>query len=118
ALNDPTFASGKLALWTKSDSISYFTDTRVTYIPKEPFAQQLVRDAIKAYPRLIGLQVFAPDTNATGTRLIASNNEKEIGQTGEETDADVIKRAVNYYQKKKDVVIITMPLCDRNGDPM
>jgi hypothetical protein len=117
-VDQPTFSSGKIAFWTKSDSVSYFTDARIIYTPKEPFAQQLVRDAMKEYPRLLGVQVFATATNNTGTRIIASNNSKEIGREGEDTDADVIKRAVNYYQKKKDVVIVTMPLCDRNGDPM
>ena len=57
-INDPTFTTGKIAFWTKSDSISYFTDTRITYTPREPFVQALVRDTLKLYPRLLGSEGF------------------------------------------------------------
>ena len=116
-LTDLTFSAGKVALWTKSDSISYFTDTRIIYTPREPFAQILVRDVMKEYPRIIGLKVFAMPPKATNeVRLIASNNEKEIGEAGDKTDADVIERGVNYYRRDKERVYVTMPLRDRNGD--
>ena len=38
-INDQTFSTGKIAFWTKSDSIAYFTDARINFSPKEPFAQ-------------------------------------------------------------------------------
>ncbi len=115
-LTDPTFSSGKIALWTKSDSISYFTDVRVHFTPREPFAQLMVRDAMKQNPKLLGVQILAMPPEATDMRLIASNIEKEIGQPGESTDTNVINKGVNYYRHDKEVVYVTMPLRDRNGD--
>lgn len=115
-INDPTFSSGKLAFWTKSDSISYFTDTRITYVPREPFVQSLVHDTLATYPRLIGLKIFVMTPKATETRVVASNDEKEVGQPGEKGTVDVINRGVNYYGKEKETVAVTLPLRDRNGD--
>src|SRR5215831_5732619 len=40
-LTDNTFTKGKIGFWTKSDSVSYFTDTRITYTRREPPAQTL-----------------------------------------------------------------------------
>ena len=116
-LNDPTFSAGRIALWTKSDSVSYFTDARVSYTPKVNFAQQLVDDTLKQYPRLLGLQVFVASATPAGTRMIASADGKGIGDAGGATEADVIKRGMNYYRKNNEMVVVTMPLSDRNGDP-
>jgi len=115
---DNTFSSGKVGFWTKSDSISYFTDARITYIPREPFAQQLVRDTMKEYPRLMGLKVFTRTGNSSETRLVASDDQTGIGQPGAKSDVDVINRGVNYYLKGRESVVVTMPLRDRNGDPL
>jgi hypothetical protein len=73
---------------------------------------------MKEYSNLLGLKIYATESKSGDTKLIASDNEKEIGQAGEASDTDVIKRGVNYYLRKKDVVVVTMPLRDRNGDPM
>src|SRR2546425_4861227 len=50
-LGDKSFNEGKIGFWTKSDSVSYFTDIKLTYTPKVTLAQMLVRDALKNYPR-------------------------------------------------------------------
>ena len=115
-LNDPTFSAGKIAFWTKSDSISYFTDARVTYTPRQAFAQMMVRDVMKEYPRLLGVKIFMIPPKSAEIKLVASNDEKEIGQPGEKADADVLNRGVNYYRKEKEIIYVTMPLRDRNGD--
>lgn len=115
-MNDPTFSAGKIAFWAKSDSISYFTDTKITYTPREPFAQLMVRDVMKEYPRLLGLKILTIPPKEKAVRLIASNDEKEIGTPGDKTDADVIDRGVNFFRRGKGEVYVTMPLRDRNGD--
>src|ERR1041385_8364429 len=46
-LTDNSFASGKIAFWTKSDSVSYFSDARITYTPRVPYAHAIVTDMIK-----------------------------------------------------------------------
>ncbi len=116
ALKDNTFAAGKIGLWTKSDSTAYFADTTITYTQREPFAQLMVRDTMKQNPRLLGLKVFMLPPPEVKPKMVASNDEKEIGQAGEKNVADVIDRGVNYYRKEKDVTWVTMPLRDRNGD--
>ncbi|MDB6068216.1 MAG: hypothetical protein JWR26_4424 [Pedosphaera sp.] len=116
--SDDSFAGGKVGYWTKSDSISYFADTRISYVGREPFTKQLVQDTMREFPRLVSLKLFMVPTNSVEPRLIASSDEKGLGEAGGKADADVIKRGVNYYDKKKDVVIVTMPLNDRNGDPV
>ncbi len=116
ALGDKTFASGRIGFWTKSDSVSYFTDTKITYTPKEIFAQVLVRDALKRYPRLQGLKIFAAATNQPQPHLIASTDPKEIGRVAQKVEADVITRSVIYHGKENDLVLVTLPLHDSNGD--
>ena len=115
-LTDNSFARGKIAFWTKSDSVSYFTDTRITYTPREPPAQALVREALKNYPRLLGLEMYVLSPDGHQTRLIASKDPKAIGSNGGHAEQDVIARGVIYYGKGKSSVVVTMPLHDRNGD--
>jgi len=117
-LTDNSFSAGKIGFWTKSDSVSYFTDAKVTYTPRESFAQVLVRETVKTYPRLLGLKIYAPTGTPTELLLIASKDEKEIGQPGGKTEVDVIKRGVIYYGKEKGSVSVIMPLRDHNGDTM
>jgi hypothetical protein len=38
-LGDHSFAAGKIAFWTKSDSVSYFADVRIISTPRERLAQ-------------------------------------------------------------------------------
>jgi hypothetical protein len=117
-LTDTSFSSGKIGFWTKSDSVSYFADTRITYTPREPAAQALVLDTLKKNPRLLGLKVFVAGAAPETTRLVASNDPKELGQAGDKAEADVIKRGVSYYLKEKDAASVTLPMRDRNGDPI
>src|SRR5205814_834696 len=32
---DNSFSTGKIGFWTKSDSVSYFTDARIDYVPRQ-----------------------------------------------------------------------------------
>lgn len=117
-LMDNSFSSGKIGFWTKSDSVSYFADTRIVYTPREAPAQVLVRDFLQKYPRLLGLEVFIPDTGTNSTRLIASKNEKECGKPGGDVEREVIAKCATYYGKEKDSVSVVLPMRDRNGDPI
>ena len=115
---DTTLTSGKVAFWTKSDSVSYFTDTKIVYTPILPPAQALVLDALKRYPRLLALRIYVPGSDPQTTKLVGSKEENEIGQPGSKTECEVIKRAETYYGKERDAVSVIMPLRDRNGDAM
>ena len=117
-LTDSSFISGKIGFWTKSDSVSYFSDTHIIYTPREAPAQQIVRDVLKKYPRLLALRVYVCANDHQATRLIASGNERELGQPGGKTEQEVIGRGETYYGKDKDSVSVIMPLRDRNGEPL
>jgi hypothetical protein len=88
----------------------------VTYTPREPLAQVLVREALKTYPRVLGLEIYAPSGTPPELRLIASKEEKDIGQRGGKTEQDVINRAIIYYGKEKESCSVVVPLRDHNGD--
>jgi 3-keto-disaccharide hydrolase len=115
-ITDSSFGLGKIGFWTKSDSVSFFTGSKIVYTPREPSAQKLVRDIVAKYPKLLGLQVFVAGSVAESPRLIGTKEgvvaEKPEGKVVD----DVIRQANTYYGKGKKSVIVTMPLRDRNGE--
>ena len=115
-LSDKSFASGRIGFWTKSDSVSYFADTRVIYTPRETLAQILIKESLRTHPRLIGLQIFAPMGGSKEAHLVASSNATEIGRPAPPEVQDVLARSIPYHGKDRDHVIITLPLRDRNGE--
>jgi hypothetical protein len=117
-LTDSSFPSGKIAFWTKSDSVSYFDDTKIVFTPRDRGAQVLVRKTLERYPRLMGLQIFAAGPQPGATRLIASHPEQKPGETGGDTELNVINKGSIYYGKGKGTVTVTMPLRDKNGEAM
>ncbi|HEU5122681.1 MAG TPA: family 16 glycoside hydrolase [Verrucomicrobiae bacterium] len=110
--------SGKIGFWTKSDSTACFTDVRMTYKPHEMLAHALVRSALEDYPRVLGLQIFAARNPGETATVIASKDPKELGQTAAKAEQDVIANGHTYFSKGKDTVTVTLPLRDRNGDPI
>jgi len=112
------FTSGKVGFWTKSDSVSCFADTKLVYKPHEAPAQGLVREMLKAYPRLLGLQIYVLGKDPKTTCLLASRNTNEVGRVGGRVEQDVIAQGTPYYGKEKASVSVVLPLRDRNGDPM
>ncbi len=115
-LTDNSFLSGKIGFWTKSDSVSYFCDTKIVYVPREVPAQVLVRDMVRKYPRLLGLKVYVAAGPPKGMRVIASKEETEIGQPGGKIEQEVTSQGTVFYGNEKGTVSVTMPLRDRNGE--
>jgi hypothetical protein len=116
-LQDNTFALGKVGFWTKSDAVSYFCDPVIEYTPRVPAAQLLVRSILEKQPRILGLQIYT--LNEQGVpHIIASKDEKEIGQPGTDSEKDAITDAKVFYGRDHGVVVVTMPFRDRNGDIM
>jgi hypothetical protein len=112
------FTAGKIAYWTKSDSVSYFVDTKITYVPHEMPAQALVTDLLQRYPRLLDLKIYVAGTNGTSPRLVATKQGAEPDRPAGEVEQSVISNGTIYYghDKEKGYAAITMPLRDRNGD--
>lgn len=119
-VTDSSFNSGKVGFWTKSDSVCYFADAKISYTPQEILAQTLVNDALAKYPKLVGLKMFATRAGGSGPVVVASKDEKQIGQPGGNVERDVIANGRSYYgkDKKAGTVTLTVPLRDRNGDPI
>jgi hypothetical protein len=116
-LDDPSFTSGKIAFWTKSDSVTHFAETRITYEPTEVLAQTLVRDAVKKYPRLLGLNIFAAPTNSFPMKVVGSMDPKELGQIAPREAEELMLRDQGYfYGKGRNSVTVTLPLRDSNGE--
>lgn len=117
-LNDNSFSLGRIGFITKSDARSHFTDARVVYTPHEPFIQSIVRDVLLKYPKLVGLKVFMLTGTPPQPKLVAGNNETEIGRPGETNLFDVILNGKVYYGKEGEIVSVVMPLRDRNGEAL
>jgi len=108
--------SGKMGFWTKSDSVSYFAETKIVYTPREPAAQTLVRDTVKKYPHLLDLRIYVAAHDPKAPRLLACKDEKELGQAGGKEEQGAIGQGAIFYGKAKGSVSVIMPLRDRNGE--
>jgi len=116
-LTDTSFAAGKIGFWTKSDAISYFTDTKITYTPRETLAQILVRDTVTKNTRLVGLKIYLLDAQGE-PRVAASMDPKEVDTAGGDAEKQAIADGKIAYGKGKDTVAVVQPLRDRNGEPI
>ena len=116
-LNDNTFTEGKIGFWTMSDAVSYFGDTTVNYKPRVPMAQMLVNSMMQKYPRILKLRIYTLNDKGE-PQIIASNNKEEIGRPGTAAEKGAIATSTVYFGRGRGTVGVTMPLADRNGDPV
>jgi hypothetical protein len=116
-LTDPTFNFGKIAFWTKSDSVSYFTDTHISYTPRVSLAETLAREIKEKNSRVLSVRIVAKKPNAMH-EVIAGTKPGEIGQPANDVESDVLKNDKKYVGKNKEenYMIATLPLHDKNGD--
>ena len=116
-LHDNSFATGKIGFRTKSDAVCYFDDTTITYTPIVPMAQAVVQSILKEQPRIVGLRIYTLDDHGQ-PHIVASKIEKEIGQPGTDAEKGAIADGKVYFGRSEGTVALTMPLRDRNGDPI
>ena len=110
------YGKGRIGFWTKSDAVSYFAEGRLTFSTKEPFAQVLVRDVLRLYPRLVGLRIYTLPAEGTTPRVIASAETNELGQAGGTAEQAAIARGTASFGKIHGNAHITLPLHDKNGE--
>lgn len=119
-LTDNSFNNGKVGFWTKSDSVSHFTQAKVTYTPREIFAQKIVNSLKERFPRTLAVKLYGPKVGSTNIVLLAST--KVLSDAEVEEDRTVASTAISANTPMlfngKDIVKVTMPVHDRNGDPM
>lgn len=115
-LNDTSFTQGKLALWTKSDSVSHFSSLRVVYETLKTLPQRLVDSALERYPRLLGITVFA---EASGqVKALASSDPGELGNPASPEEIRTLREGTVLAGNSQKSASAVFPIRDRNGDPM
>jgi hypothetical protein len=115
-LTDNSFPSGMVGFWTKSDSVSHFSDARLDFIPLEPLARKLLRKVHDKYPRVLGMRVYAQRRGSEDLKVLASTREEELGMAGGEAEKNVLEQNTPYFGKLKKGVVVSLPLHDRNGE--
>jgi len=115
-LMQDTFAKGKIGFWTKSDSVSYFSETRIVYKPVVPPVQTAVRETLKKYSLVLGLKLYIAGADPQTTRVVAGKEPGDFGQAGGTSELDVLTHGTIYYGKDNGAVSVIMPVRDRNGD--
>jgi hypothetical protein len=110
--------TGKVGFFTQSDSLAQFADARITYTPHQRLADALVRDALRDYPRVLDLQIFAIRRAEEGPVVIASKEKSALGRAGGKTESETIRDGNTYFGRTKEAVLVTLPLRDRNGEPI
>jgi hypothetical protein len=116
-LQDNSLATGKIGFRTKSDTVGYFYDTVISYTPVVSRAQTVVQGITTEQPRIVGLRIYTLDDHGQ-PQVIASKNEKEIGQPGTAAETAANNEGKVYFGRDKGTVMLTLPLRDRNGDPI
>lgn len=117
-LQDSSFGKGKVAFWTKSDSICQFAGATISYTPIVPISAQLVEAALAKYSRVVDLRLYAPGSEGDQTLVVACKNPDDIGAIGGKAETGAIRDADIYVGKGKTTVTVVMPVRDRNGDPV
>jgi hypothetical protein len=116
ALNDLSFRAGRVAFWTKSDSVSYFADTVIDYTPQIPLGQRVVDEAMGRSPRLLELKLVTQVAGTNATHIIASKDKSEIGKAGGQYEAECLKTGQIFFSKNSSHAAVVMPVRDRNGE--
>ncbi len=117
-IDNNTRKTGRIGFWTKSDTLAQFADLRMDYTPHEPLAKAIVRDALKEFPRVLGISIFAARETNQPLKIVASTDAAEMGTPGTDTESKCVSDGSRFYKRDRDSVTITMPLRDRNGDPI
>jgi len=112
-----TLVSGKVGFWTMSDSLTHFGDSMITYNPEVPMAQLLVQNVMDQEPRILELRIYTLDKSGK-PHIIASNAAAEVGKAGTDAEKGAIKDGSIFFGRGRGTVAVTMPLTDRNGDPV
>ncbi len=114
-LTDTSFRQGKIGFWTKSDSVSYFTDLHIQYTERQVLGRVLIKEMREHHPRLVNIRLYGMGQNNEPV-VKASSLESEVGMKGTQAERDALISDHMFYGKGKTNIIITMPLHDRNGE--
>jgi hypothetical protein len=118
-LNDQSFTRGKLALWTKSDSVSYFEGLSVDYDVVKTLPQRLVERAVSDFPRLMAVTIYGREDGKGGKpAALASSDAALVGTAGADAEEKALATGLISAGVGDDHSSAVFPLRDRNGDPL
>ena len=117
-LSDPTFYLGKIGFWTKSDSVSHFADVKIIYTPHVTLAQTLLKETLAKFPKLVGLRLTGQPEKDGPLKVIATSVPEELTLPADTVTQAVFNRGATFFgrDQERDIVSVTLPLRDRNGD--
>ncbi len=115
-LTDTTFGYGKIGFWTKSDSVSHFTEARITYTPRERLVDVLARETLKKYAKLQDLKVYVVPPGQKGAQVVVSREAGEVGQPAGREALACLQDGAAFIGKTRTTISVLLPLRDRNGD--
>lgn len=115
-MTDNSFLTGKVGFWTKSDSVSYFSNALVMYKPRIPLAQRVIDGLIGKRPSVVSISVLAPIGTGKQLGVIASTEATEMKRTANPNEMAAWARNTPFYERKKTRVTAMVQVYDRNGD--
>ncbi len=111
--SDSTFkGAGKVGVWTKADSVTYFDDLAVEGLsgargalpPGKTLAQRLVDELAKKHPELLRIGLH-----------VASNVSAKVGQKSDPEDLQAMKTGRPVVLREGENFDVTLPLHDASG---
>jgi hypothetical protein len=116
ALTDSSFSRGRLAFWTKSDSVSQFASLDVTYDVVKGLPERLVERAMERYPRLKGVEIYGRQNEVPS--LLASSEKHLESVAAPTAEMQALETGQVSVGTASDHAAAVFPLRDRNGDPL
>lgn len=116
SMHDTSFMKGRMAFWTKSDSVSQFRSLKVDYDVKATLPETLVQRGMERFPRLLGLTVFGKRDGKVVA--LASSEATQVGVEASPAEARALESGDISASSGRDHAGSVFPLSDRNGEPM
>ncbi len=115
-LTDNSHISGQIGLFTKSDSVSYFSDLRLTYKPLESLAASLARTLLEKQPRLLDVEILGKEVGNSELHVMGAKNSKSLGRLANDVEKMVFTKDRANYHRTMVAGVVIQPLHDRNGE--
>ncbi len=121
---DDTFKDGgKVGLWTKADSVTYFDDLAIKELSdsasaspvKKIYAQELVDELAVKYPNLLRIGMHVTPPNKPDNLIIACTVAERIGQKSDPEDLKAMNTGQPVVLKEGENFDVTLPLHDAAG---
>ena len=115
-LTDNSHISGQIGLFTKSDSVSYFSDLRLTYKPLESLAASLARTLLEKQPRLLDVEILGKEIGNLELHVMGAKNSQSLGRLANDVEKMVFTKDHANYHRTMVAGVVIQPLHDRNGE--